>query len=191
MHNKANILTIARMFLAPIFMIPIVTRIPFGEFIAAVIFVIAAITDALDGYIARKEKTVTRMGKFLDPLADKLLVTAALITLAWMGQVGPLVAFVIISREFAVSGLRTIAAAEGVVIAASKLGKIKTITQIVAITALTIQAGLEKGYSLLHMLFSYLPVDWITLISLYLAVVMTIVSGVDYFYKNWSVIEQG
>lgn len=191
MNNTANKLTIARIILAPIFMIPILIKIPFGEFIAALIFVIAAITDALDGYIARKNKIVTKIGKFLDPLADKMLITAALITLAWLGQIGPVAAFVIISREFAVSGLRVIAAADGKVIAASRLGKIKTLTQIVAITALTIQAGLENGLSLLHTLFNYLPVEWIAQSSLWLAVIMTVASGVDYFRKNWLIIQKG
>lgn len=191
MNNAANKLTFVRIVLAPIFMVPILIKIPYGEFIAAAIFVMAAITDALDGYIARKNKIVTRLGKFLDPLADKLLVTAALITLAWLGQIGPVIAFIIISREFAVSGLRIIAAADGKVIAASRLGKIKTLSQIIAITALTVQAGLEEGLSLLHTLFSYLPVEWIAQISIWFAVIMTIVSGVDYFKKNWSIIHKG
>lgn len=191
MNNLANKITIARIFLAPIFIFAILTRVEFGEFIAALIFVIAASTDGLDGYIARKNKTVTNIGKFLDPLADKLLVSAALITLVWMRQIGPVVTFIIISREFAVTGLRVIAVGEGKVIAASKFGKIKTISQIVAITALTIQAGLEKGYSVLHYILGFLPVTFIATVSLYFAIFMTIFSGYDYFKKNWNVIKKG
>jgi CDP-diacylglycerol--glycerol-3-phosphate 3-phosphatidyltransferase len=158
--------------------------------LAAFVFVIAASTDGLDGYIARKNKTVTNVGKFLDPLADKLLVSAALITLVWIRQIGPVVAFIIISREFAVTGLRVIAIGEGKVIAASKFGKIKTISQIVAITALTVEAGMEKGYSLLHYLLGFLPVSFIAMASLIFAIFMTLYSGYDYFQKNWSVISR-
>ena len=190
MDNLANRITIARIFLAPLFIFAILISIPFGEFLAAFVFVIAASTDGLDGYIARKQKTVTNVGKFLDPLADKLLVTAALITLVWMRQIGPVVAFIIISREFAVTGLRVIAMGEGRVIAASKFGKIKTISQIVAITALTIEAGLEKGYSWLHYVLGYLPVSFIAMASLIFAIIMTLYSGYDYFQKNWSVISR-
>lgn len=188
MEGTANRLTIARIFLAPFFIVVILINIPYGEFWAALTFVIAAITDGLDGYIARKSKTVTTVGKFLDPLADKLLVSAALITLAWMQQIGPLEVFIIISREFAVTGLRVIAASEGKVIAASKLGKFKTLSQIVAITALTLQAGLETGYSWLHYILGFLPVALIAKVSLIIAIIFTLVSGFDYFIKNKAVI---
>jgi len=188
MDNLANKITIARIFLAPLFIFAILIQIPYGEFFAALVFVIAASTDGLDGYLARKNKTVTTVGKFLDPLADKLLVSAALITLAWMRQIGPLAVFIIISREFAVTGLRVIAAAEGNVISASKLGKIKTITQIVAITAITLNAGMEKGYSWLHYILGFLPVQFIADASLVTAIILTIVSGVEYFRKNLGVI---
>ncbi|MTI94498.1 MAG: CDP-diacylglycerol--glycerol-3-phosphate 3-phosphatidyltransferase [Firmicutes bacterium] len=191
MNNLANKITIFRIFLAPLFMIPILVKVPYGEFIAALVFVIAASTDGLDGYIARKHKMVTNFGKFLDPLADKLLVTSALITLAWMQQIHPLPVFVILSREFAVTGLRVIAASEGHVISASKLGKFKTLTQIIAITALTINAGMDKSLSWLHTALGFLPVLEIAMISLYLAIIMTIVSGVDYFVKNKHVIHLG
>jgi CDP-diacylglycerol--glycerol-3-phosphate 3-phosphatidyltransferase len=188
--NLANKLTIARIFLAPVFMILILMKIPYGEFIAALVFVFAASTDALDGYIARKSKTVTTVGKFLDPLADKLLVSAALITLAWMQQISPVPAFIIISREFAVMGLRVIAAAEGLIISASKWGKIKTVSQIVAITALTLDAGLDKMPGIIQVILNFLPVYWIAIISLWFAVIMTIFSGIDYFLKNAHIISK-
>jgi len=189
-NNYANKITLARIFLAPLFIVLMLLPIDYREFWAALVFVFAASTDGLDGYLARKNKTVTTVGKFLDPLADKLLVSAALITLAWMKKIGPAEVFIIMSREFAVTGLRVIAAGEGKVIAASKLGKIKTLTQIIAITAITINAGLERGTSWLHYIFKFLPVSFIARASLIVAVIMTLVSGVDYFWKNRHVISR-
>ncbi len=152
-------------------------EITYSEIIATFIFVIAASTDGLDGYIARKRKLVTNLGKFLDPLADKLLVTAALISLVEMQRLGAWIAIIIISREFAITGLRLVAAAEGVVIAASKLGKLKTITQIIAIVLLMIN---NFPFSYIH-----IPIaQWM----MWLAVIITIYSGFDYFIKNNNVI---
>jgi len=148
--NLPNKITLARIFLVPVVMFFLLVRFNLGQFqfgqgvitvseiIAALIFILAAVTDGLDGYIARKRKLVTNLGKLLDPLADKLLISAALISLVEMQRLDAWVAIVIISREFAVTGLRMIAAAEGQVIAASPWGKLKTIVQIVAIVALMI-----------------------------------------------------
>lgn len=191
MNSVANKITIARIFLAPLYVIIFYLPIPYKEFWAALVFVIAAGSDALDGYLARKSKTVTTFGKFLDPLADKLLISAALVTLAWINQVGPLAVFIIVSREFAVTGLRVIAASQGIVIAASKLGKAKTMSQIVAITALTLNAGLAGGNTWLHKVLDFLPVELISRIALIFAVIMTVVSGADYFIKNIHVFKQG
>ena len=128
--NLANKLTLLRILLVPIFLIFIVVKeIPYGTFIATFIFIIASITDKLDGYIARSRNQITNFGKFMDPLADKLLVTTALITLVEYSIVPSWAAIIIIAREFAVSGLRTLAASEGKVIAASWWGKIKTVIQ--------------------------------------------------------------
>jgi CDP-diacylglycerol--glycerol-3-phosphate 3-phosphatidyltransferase len=148
-----------------------------NEIIAAFVFILAASTDGLDGYIARKKKMVTNLGKFLDPLADKLLITAALISLVEMDRLEAYVAVIIISREFAVTGLRLVAAADGQVIAASKLGKLKTVVQIVAVSLLILN----------NFPFSYinLPLDEVVL---FFAVLITIISGIDYFYKNSHVI---
>lgn len=170
--NLANKLTLLRIFLVPIFMFVLLIRIPYGEYIAAAIFIIAASTDGLDGYIARKRKQITNFGKLMDPLADKLLITAALISLVELRIIAGWIAFVIIGREFFVTGLRTIAAAEGVIIAASKLGKIKTITQIVAIALLLLN---DFPFSLLHLSFGKYV--------MYLAVFFTLWSGIDYFLK--------
>lgn len=187
--NLANKITIARIILAPLFMIFLLMSIPFGEFVAFVLFIVASATDALDGYIARSRKQITTFGKFLDPLADKVLILAALIALVGLDKIHPLIAFVIIAREFAVTGLRVIAAGENVVISASGLGKLKTITQIFAISLLMLQAGVESIGTTGELEAGLLPL--IVNISLGLMVVITIVSGVDYFYKNKEVIKLG
>lgn len=187
--NLANKITLIRIFLVPVVMFFLLIRfhigaIQFGsvtltmnELIATLVFVIAAVTDGLDGYIARKNKIVTNLGKFLDPLADKLLITAALISLVEMQRLEAWIAIIIISREFAVTGLRLIAVAEGHVIAASPLGKLKTIIQIVAIVTLMLNNFPFVTISL--------PFDQVVT---WLAVVITLASGIDYFYKNKALI---
>lgn len=191
--NLANKLTMLRIFLVPLFLVFIAGQgIPYGTFIATFIFIIASLTDQLDGYIARSRNQVTTFGKFMDPLADKLLVTAALISLVEMQVVPSWAAVVIIAREFAVSGLRTLAASEGKVIAASYWGKVKTVIQIVAIVALLIKvsvasseylASVVANNMLMNNTLKYLPNAF-----LILAVIATILSGVDYFEKNKNVI---
>ncbi|MDQ0148966.1 CDP-diacylglycerol--glycerol-3-phosphate 3-phosphatidyltransferase [Eubacterium multiforme] len=191
--NLANKLTILRMLLVPIFLIFIVVKgIPYGTFVATFIFVIASITDKLDGYIARSRNQITNFGKFMDPLADKLLVTTALIALVEFGVVPSFAAIIIIAREFAVSGLRTLAAADGKVIAASWWGKIKTVIQIIAIILLLIKVNIAQSEILNNFVmnskflinfFKYVPT-----IALYAAVIITIISGYDYFIKNKKVI---
>ncbi|GAB6932172.1 CDP-diacylglycerol--glycerol-3-phosphate 3-phosphatidyltransferase [Calditerricola satsumensis] len=188
--NLPNAITLARIFLVPVVMLFILVRFDFGaltiggmstsvsELIAAGVFIVAAITDGLDGYIARKRKLVTNLGKFLDPLADKLLVSAALISLVELQRLDAWVAVVIISREFAVTGLRLVAAAEGRVIAASSLGKAKTWTQIVAIVALIMN----------NFPFRSIGFPFDTLV-IWVAMAMTILSGIDYFVKNKHVIQ--
>jgi CDP-diacylglycerol--glycerol-3-phosphate 3-phosphatidyltransferase len=170
--NLANKLTLVRIILVPVFMFALLTKIPYGEFIAAGVFILAAITDGLDGYIARKHNQVTKLGKFMDPLADKLLVTAALVSLVEMRLLAAWVAFIIIGREFLVTGIRAVAATEGIVISASKLGKYKTFTQIVAIVATIIN---NYPFEMLNFPFQS--------IAMVVAVFFTIVSGVDYFMK--------
>ncbi|MBB6216537.1 CDP-diacylglycerol--glycerol-3-phosphate 3-phosphatidyltransferase [Anaerosolibacter carboniphilus] len=177
--NLANKLTIARIFLVPVFMIVLLNKIPYGMYIAAAIFMIAAITDTLDGYIARSRNQITKFGKFMDPLADKLLVTAALVSLVQMDKLPAWIVVVIISREYIISIFRAIAAAEGIVIAASWWGKLKTISQIVAIIAILLD---NFPFSLIHFPFSS--------IALWAAVLLTIISGVDYIYLNRQVLKQ-
>ncbi|EOR27476.1 MULTISPECIES: CDP-diacylglycerol--glycerol-3-phosphate 3-phosphatidyltransferase [Clostridium] len=192
--NLANKLTMIRIFLVPIFLIFIaVKNIPYGTFIATFIFIIASLTDQLDGYIARSRNQVTNFGKFMDPLADKLLVTAALISLVELQVIPAWATVVIIAREFAVSGLRTIAAAEGKVIAASNWGKLKTVTQIIAIIFLLIQVNVASSKYLISLVSeSDIFKNVITYgpkIALFLAVLMTIISGYDYFAKNMKIID--
>jgi len=170
--NLPNKLTILRIFLIPIFVVLLLINIPYGDFLAAAIFIIAALTDSLDGYLARRWKQITKLGIILDPIADKLLITAALISLVELGRIPGWIAIVILGREFAVSGLRAVKAGEGIIIPASSWGKMKTITQIIAVTLII----LENTYCSI----TTLPIgDWV----MYLAVIITIVSGVEYFYR--------
>ncbi|MBN8234518.1 CDP-diacylglycerol--glycerol-3-phosphate 3-phosphatidyltransferase [Halobacillus kuroshimensis] len=187
--NLPNKITLSRIFLIPIFII--LMSVPFGwgtlemgerelpvaHLAGAVLFIIASTTDWIDGYIARKYSLVTNLGKFLDPLADKLLVSAALILLVEIGLAPAWIVILIISREFAVTGLRLVAAGEGSVLAASQMGKLKTWIQIIAISAL-----------LLHNWpFAFIGFPF-GMITLYLALIITVYSGYDYFKKNWHVM---
>lgn len=169
----ANGITLLRILLIPVFMAFLLGLevIPYREEIAVVIFVLAAATDKLDGYLARSRNAVTVLGTFLDPLADKLLISAALISLVELGRLSAWIAMVIISREFAVSGLRLVAAVERVVIPASGFGKLKTFSQIVAVTLLILpEFGFIYGR----------PLSWYLII---IAAVITVVSGIDYFLR--------
>lgn len=176
--NIANKITLFRVFLVPIFLVVLYSNIENNVIIAGVIFIVASLTDMLDGHIARSRNLVTNFGKFVDPLADKVLASAALIALVDMGMISGWIVVVIIAREFTVTGFRVLAASEGVTIAASPWGKIKTITQLVAIILFLFN----------NFPFSYLgiPADDI---MIYLALIFTIVSGVDYMVKNKNIID--
>lgn len=175
--NLANKLTVLRIFLIPVFMVFLLGKIPYGAQIAAGIFIIAAVTDILDGYFARKRNEITNLGRFMDPLADKLLVSAALISLVQMGKLSAWVVVIIIGREFTISILRAVAAAEGRVIAASWWGKAKTIFQIIAIISFLIN----------NFPFSYINFPFDTIV-MWIAVVFTIISGVDYIIINIDIL---
>lgn len=188
--NLANRITLARIFLVPIIMFFLLVSfnfpelhlgdfsITYNQIIATLIFIIAASTDGLDGYIARSRKMVTNLGKLLDPLADKLLVAAVLISLVEMHKVDAWIAIVIISREFAITGLRQVALLEGKVVAASTWGKWKTAIQITMIIALLLNN--------FPFYFIGIPFD---VISSWAAAAITIYSGIDYFVKNKKVID--
>jgi CDP-diacylglycerol---glycerol-3-phosphate 3-phosphatidyltransferase len=164
--NVPNVLTVLRILLVPVLVVALTTGLKNGDTIAAIVFALAAATDGLDGYIARSRKSITTFGKVMDPIADKMLITAALVGLVSLNRLAAWVAMVIIAREFAVSSLRVAAAQQGAIIPASILGKIKTVIQVVAVLAL-IAAGK--------------PVPaWVDVL-VGLMVVATVVSGVDYF----------
>lgn len=170
--NIANSLTILRIFLIPLFVFVLLNRIPYGDYLAALVFIAAALTDSLDGYLARKLHQVTKLGIILDPLADKLLITAALISLVELGAMPGWIAIVILGREFAVSGLRAVKAEEGIIIPASKMGKTKTVVQVIAVLLLILQSSYQHIISL--------PLgEW----AMYIAVIITVVSGIEYFYR--------
>jgi CDP-diacylglycerol---glycerol-3-phosphate 3-phosphatidyltransferase len=164
--NLPNILTLLRILAVPVVVVALLDGTPNGDTLAAIVFALAAMTDGLDGYIARSRDSITTFGKLMDPLADKLLVTAALVSLVSLNRLPAWVAMVIIAREFAVTGLRSIAAERGVIIAASWMGKVKTVLQIGAIFAL--------------ITFNPAPLWVDTLV--YVAVIATVLSGLDYFF---------
>jgi CDP-diacylglycerol---glycerol-3-phosphate 3-phosphatidyltransferase len=164
--NLPNALTLARILLVPVLVVALTVESPGGSTIAAIVFAVAALTDGLDGYMARSRQAVTTFGKVMDPVADKLMIAAALISLVSLNRLAAWVAMVIIAREFAVSGLRIAAGQQGVVIPASKLGKAKTIVQVVAVLALIAA--------------SHPSAAWVQAL-VYAMVLITVVSGADYF----------
>jgi len=177
--NLANKITIARILTVPVFVLFLLSDSPYSNYLAAIIFIIAASTDSMDGYIARKRNQVTNLGKFIDPLADKLLITSALVGLVEMGKISSVVAIIIISREFIITGFRTVAVSEGMVIAASWWGKIKTILQIIAIVSVLLN---NFPFNLVGF-----PFD---MVAIYVAVIITVLSGVDYIYKNRNLFKE-
>ena len=170
--NLPNKLTIFRILCIPVFVVlMLVNTIPYNNYIAVGVFIIASLTDMLDGKIARKYNLVTNFGKFMDPLADKLLVSSALICMIEMGMLPAWIVIIIISREFIITGFRLIAAEGGLVIAASWWGKIKTVTQMIMIILLLL--GVQ---------------GIIATILIFLATLFTVISGVDYIVKNISIL---
>ncbi len=168
--NLPNSLTLLRIFLVPFLVVVLLTKFYGREYVGLAIFLLAAITDFLDGFFARRYNRMTRLGALLDPIADKLLMSAAFISLVELGLARAWMIVIIIGREFAVSGLRSIAAQQGVTIAASPLGKGKMISQVVAISLLIL------GYQLGEFLF-------IGTIALWIVMIFALASGVDYFIK--------
>lgn len=181
--NLPNKLTVLRMIMVPVFFVFLV-NIPgtVSAVLALILFAAASLTDALDGHIARSRNLITTFGKFMDPIADKLLVSSALVGFTAMGVLNPWATLIILSREFMVTAFRIVAMGEGVVIAASKWGKLKTITQMAAIILLLIGnilvgCGIDSGVY-----------RAICQTIVWLSVVITIISGFDYIYKNRQLI---
>ena len=178
--NLPNKLTIFRVILIPFFVVFMLAPIcpGYANYIAVAIFIVASLTDLLDGKIARKYNLVTDFGKFMDPLADKLLVCAAMICLIETGQLAAWIVIVIISREFIISGFRLVAADNGVVIAASYWGKFKTTFQMLMII-----------YLVVDLQFAYANV--VGMVLVYVALALTVISLVDYIAKNYKVFLEG
>lgn len=195
--TTANKITLARIALIPFFVYFALQGDPISDVFALILFGIASATDFLDGYIARKYNQVTDFGKFVDPLADKLLVTAALVIFVERGLLAAWMVFIILAREFIITSLRNVAAAKGKVMAAAWSGKVKTCVQIGGIVVLffyaittetsTITAGLEQNpLELMSSQRALIPqlVSWIvTLVTVY--------SGYDYLHRNWKLVAQG
>jgi len=170
--NLPNKLTIIRVLMIPLYLVfMLLPQIPFGKYIAGIIFTVAAVTDALDGYIARKNNMITNFGKFMDPLADKILVCSALICFVEQNLMPGWIAIIIIAREFIVSGFRLVASDSGVVLAAGWWGKIKTVVQIVMSVMLTVNLD-----------FKFINI--LEVIAVYLALALTIISMMDYLINN-------
>lgn len=169
--NLPNALTLSRILIVPLLVVVLLTKIDGWEFIGLGLFLVASLTDFLDGFLARRRKEVTALGKLLDPAADKILTSAAFISLVGLGLAPAWMVVVVIAREFAVSSLRSLAAAQDVVLAASFAGKVKTVTQIVAISLLIISDQLGAF-------------DVLAPLSLWVALVATLYSGIEYFVRN-------
>ena len=177
--NLPNKLTVLRVILIPFFVVSLMIENGANQtfrYVAAAIFIIASLTDMLDGKIARKYNLVTNFGKFMDPLADKLLVCSALICLIQLGQLPAWMVIIIVSREFIISGFRLVAADNGIVIAASYWGKFKTTFQMIAVVL---------------MILNFEALSVVTLICTWAALILTIISLVDYIAKNHKVLTEG
>ena len=164
--NLPNFLTLLRILLVPVLVVALLDQTPNGDVLAAVVFAVASLTDAIDGYLARSRQWVTSFGKLMDPVADKLLVIGALLTLVSLDRLAPWVAMVIIAREFAVTALRIAATQQGVILAAGTFGKAKTVMQVAMVFALILVSGS--------------PV-WLDVL-VYVTVAVTVLSGADYIF---------
>ena len=178
--NLPNKLTILRTLMIPVFLFFLLTDCAgdYSKWIAVVVFILASLTDFLDGHIARKYNLVTNFGKFMDPLADKLLVCSALIALVDFDKVAAWIVIIIIAREFIISGFRLIAADNGVVIAASYWGKFKTTFQMLMVIVIIFNINLQLGW-----------LNILGTILIYVALVLTVVSLIDYIAKNKDVLK--
>lgn len=191
--NLPNKLSLLRIILIPIFIFfYLASFIPFGKIIAVVIFIVAALTDMLDGKIARKYNLVTNLGKLLDPIADKLLVVSGLLLVVVDRIIphpyGVLIAIIIIGRELLISAFRQIAASKNYVMAADKFGKIKMITQVIALPMLFILSYLKLNADISAE--SFIGFKWLTYIAIIVATLFTALSGVNYLVKNRKVLKE-
>lgn len=174
--NLPNVLTFVRILLIPVFVMLLIDPTPDRALSAAIVFVVAAVTDLLDGYVARKTGQITKLGRLLDPIADKLLVLSALILLVQVDRVSALVAILIIAREVAVTGLRAIAASEGLIMSAEVTGKYKMALQVIAIVLLVLEGTVVETIGNLHLAGT---------VTLYLSLILGYVSGAQYVWSFW------
>lgn len=194
--NLPNKITVARMLLIPIMIIVpylglnniLFGSVTIGSFITLIIFLIASFTDFLDGYLARKNNLVTTFGKFLDPIADKLLVLSALIMLVEEGIIPGWIPIIIAAREFIVSGIRMLAAGDGKVIAASWYGKVKTVSQMIAISLAFLSTNTFMQFTSVEMGTGALILNILMSLAMVIAVLTTILSGIDYFMKSKDIV---
>ena len=194
--NLPNKITVARMLLIPIMIIVpylglnniLFGSVTIGSFITLIIFLIASFTDFLDGYLARKNNLVTTFGKFLDPIADKLLVLSALIMLVEQGIIPGWIPIIIAAREFIVSGIRMLAAGDGKVIAASWYGKVKTVSQMIAISLAFLSTNTFMQFISVEMGMGARILNILMSLAMIVAVLTTILSGVDYFMKSKDIV---
>ena len=177
--TTASKVTLSRIAMVPVFIFIMSLKHDYADIVGLIIFIIASITDSIDGYIARKYNQVSDFGKFIDPLADKLLVMAAILIFVERGQMASWEAMLIITREFAVTALRLVAVEGGLVIAAGLSGKIKTVASIIAICFML------TPISHVWIIENILNVNGLCIL---LIVITTLWSGIEYFVKNWSVI---
>jgi CDP-diacylglycerol--glycerol-3-phosphate 3-phosphatidyltransferase len=192
--NLPNSITLTRIFSIPLLMwILSSSRFASGngerELLASLVFIAAAMTDGIDGYLARRHEQITTIGILLDPLADKLLIAAAFVTLVQLNPslVPAWIAVVVIGREFLVSGLRGIAASEGFTIEASELGKLKMVVQIVAVVAVILDHRWKEVPVYGHYIF---PIHWIAYLAIWFTVCVSLVSAIDYFAAFWTKIDR-
>jgi CDP-diacylglycerol---glycerol-3-phosphate 3-phosphatidyltransferase len=177
--NLPNKLTLARICMIPVFVFFLLTNVvPYSKYVAVAIFIVACLTDALDGHIARKYNLISNFGKFMDPLADKLLVCSALICFVQLHLVPAWIIIIIISREFIISGFRLIASDNGIVIAASWWGKFKTTAQMIMSILLILN-------------FDGVFFNTLEQVFIYIALILTVISLVDYLIKNKNVLKEG
>lgn len=186
--NLPNKLTLIRMFLAPIYLALMLIEFPYHYIVALVVFAIASLTDMLDGKIARKNNLITAFGKLLDPLADKMLTTAALLAFMREGWCSIWIVMIVLTREFAVAGVRLIATAQGIVIPANYWGKAKTVSQMVFTIVIMLIAELDATVDI------FANAGWFNLarvsnIMLWITAVLTVVSGITYFVDSKKLID--
>lgn len=186
--NLPNKLTLIRMFLAPIYLALMLIEFPYHYIVALAVFAVASLTDMLDGKIARKNNLITVFGKLLDPLADKMLTTAALLAFMREGWCSIWIVMIVLTREFAVAGVRLIATAQGIVIPANYWGKTKTVSQMVFTIVIMLLAEFDATFDI------FANAGWFTLarvsnIMLWITAVLTVVSGITYFVDSKKLID--